>query len=1049
VRLSSLAEPILAGRGRELDELLLSLDSIRKGRGSTILVAGEAGSGKTRLAREFLDIAKAQNVIVLSGWCLSNAAIPYFPFIEALESYTENEDNNLTSNSQLMSVKNRLSGSSTTGNISTGSLTPQTWKDQTYSLVTRELLGISTEHPLVLFIDDLHWADSASLSLLHYLARSILSERILILATYRSEEVENFPDGQTNQLKNALYLMARDGLFSEIRLQSLNQNDITEIVESMLEGKAHATLIDRLTKDSQGLPLFVVESTRALFEQQKIKKEDEFWKLTVEDFIVPTKVKDIIHRRIDQLKPTQRRILDVAAVIGEKFDPKLVSIVVCQDSIDVLESLNALEKSTLLVHRDDDYYRFNHAKYREMLYQDIPALLKREYHRRIAQRIEESTKISELLPVNDLAYHYTNSGDKEKSIKYDLLAGHLALNRFSNNEAIRYFMHALDLGASDPSTKVAGTEGLGEAYFASGLFGEALKIFETLGDSAQGAAKLKAYRRAMDSAFFKGEFAKLLELTKKAQEYSAFDRLENARVLMNRARAVMFLGNSKAGYSDFEAALKVFEEENSIPDIARVLLGLGGARKHQLILERGLANELRSILYFQELGDLRGLADAYNRAGQSFGYRFLYDEALKMNQHSIQIGEKIGHYSRVAEAYASMSLVYEATSQINEALTANLKALEFANKAGSQWTLAIAYSNFVLLYSMLEDLEHTERYYSLLSEMPKEVVSNTFVRIGACKTVLSIAKKHYRQAAGLMQESLSVLEEGINPSQEVAVYRNYAQVLQKLGMFDEAEEQLIKAQKLERRVKRVFEHSNVYSFFLAPRKLNLDQKFKVRLDLFNVSVKEANITGIQGLTPKGLKILNMSESCSLENGCIVVYPKTLQPFAGITITIEFQPEKAGLFTFLPQIRYLDDMKRTKKFDLAPHTLGVNTSSLDQGENISPTIEFRSQASRSTFDYLIHSFTEDSTRRKVPLESAGWRTLMDIVKNTKVTKYSLYEFSRSKGKPLSELERMGLVESKYFIGERGRGGRIIKIRVAYDNQVVKAHLTSLNRSFSEK
>ena len=75
-------------------------------------------------------------------------------------------------------------------------------------------------------------------------------------------------------------------------------------------------------------------------------------------------------------------------------------------------------------------------------------------------------------------------------------------------------------------------------------------------------------------------------------------------------------------------------------------------------------------------------------------------------------------------------LVYEATSQINEALAANLKALEFANKAGSQWTLAIAYSNFVILYSMLEDLEHAEHYYSLLTEMPKEVVSNTFVRIG-------------------------------------------------------------------------------------------------------------------------------------------------------------------------------------------------------------------------------------------------------------------------------------------------------------------------------
>ena len=100
------------------------------------------------------------------------------------------------------------------------------------------------------------------------------------------------------------------------------------------------------------------------------------------------------------------------------------------------------------------------------------------------------------------------------------------------------------------------------------------------------------------------------------------------------------------------------------------------------------------------------------------------------------------------------------------------------------------------------------------------------------------------------------------------------------------------------------------------------------------------------------------------------------------------------------------MKRTKKFDLAPHTLSVNASSLDQAENIPLVIEFHSQASRSAFDYLIHSFVEDSTRRKVPPENAGWRTLMDVVKNTRVTKYSLYESSRSKGKPLSELEPTG-------------------------------------------
>jgi tetratricopeptide (TPR) repeat protein len=967
--------------------------------------------------------------------------------MEALESYNENENSNPASCTQLMAAKNRLSGSNTTLNISSEALTPQTWKDQTYSLVTRELLSISMERPLILFIDDLHWADSASLSLLHYLTRSILSERILILATYRSEEVENFPEGQPNQLKNIMYLMARDSLFSEIRLQSLNHNDITKIVESMLKGKAHAALIDRLTRESKGLPLFVVESIRALFEQQKIKKENEFWKLVVEDFTVPDKVKDIIHRRVDHLKPLQRRILDVAAVIGEEFDPKLVATVLDRDNIDVLESLNTLAKSTLLVRCDGSYYWFNHAKYRELIYQDIPILLKKEYHQRIAQKIEEQMKKADLLPVNDLAYHYSSSGDKQKAIKYNLIAGHLALSRFSNNEALQYFSQTLDLGADDPTTKVTATEGLGEAYFANDAFGEALNIFETPGDSAQGKAKLKAYRRAMDSAFFMGEFAKLLQLTKKAQEYSVLDRLENARVLMNRARAVMFLGNSKAGSLDFEAALKIFEEENSIPDIARVLLGLGGSSNQEWTIERGLANALRAIVYFQEMGDLRGLADAYNRAGQSFGYRLLYDEALRMSQHSIDVGERIGHYSRVAEAYASMSSIYEATSRIEEALAANKKALEFATKAGSQWTTAITCSNFVRLYSMLENLEQAEFYYSLLIKMPIEVVSNQFVSIGSCKTALSLARKQYNQATDFLQEILSPLREGVHPLQEVGAYKKYALSLQKQGMWDKAQEQLFKAQKLERKFSQAFEHSNVHAFFLAPKKADLGEEFRVRLDLINVSRKEADIIGIQGLVPKGLKMLRTSELCKLESECIVVYPKTLQPFAGTTVTVDFQAEKVGLFAFSPQIRYLDDLKRTKKFDLPQYLLCANTSSLDSEKNTQIGIEFQYQNSRSAFDYLIRSFVEDLTHRKVPLESAGWRTLMDVAKNTPLTKYSLYESSNDKGKPLTELERLGLIESKYFTGERGRGGRIIKIRVTYDNQTIKGHLCQLDSSFS--
>jgi predicted ATPase len=162
-----LAEPILVGRQREIEELTSSLDSAIKGKGTTLLISGEAGRGKTRLTNEFLDIARKKQVTVLTGWCLSNTAVPYFPFVEAFESFSSDNETK-TFGSQLLRMKTWLTEPNWTGTLEKHSTqSPQTWKDQTFAAVTKELLMLSTLNPTVLFIDDIHWADSASLSLLH------------------------------------------------------------------------------------------------------------------------------------------------------------------------------------------------------------------------------------------------------------------------------------------------------------------------------------------------------------------------------------------------------------------------------------------------------------------------------------------------------------------------------------------------------------------------------------------------------------------------------------------------------------------------------------------------------------------------------------------------------------------------------------------------------------------------------------------------------------------------------------------------------------------
>jgi predicted ATPase len=134
------------GREPEIEELQLNLKVIVEGKGRTVFVSGEAGSGKTRLINEFLNVAKDKGITVLSGWCLSNAAVPYFPFVEAFDSYLlTNEDfQNKSLGGQQLRAKTWLIGQDGSQSIS-----PQAWKDKTFAAVTNELLLISTNSPLI------------------------------------------------------------------------------------------------------------------------------------------------------------------------------------------------------------------------------------------------------------------------------------------------------------------------------------------------------------------------------------------------------------------------------------------------------------------------------------------------------------------------------------------------------------------------------------------------------------------------------------------------------------------------------------------------------------------------------------------------------------------------------------------------------------------------------------------------------------------------------------------------------------------------------------
>ena len=1029
-----LAEPILVGREPELDELQQALKATLNGKGTTIFVSGEAGSGKTRLTNEFLTYAKDNGITILAGWCLSNAAVPYLPFVEALESYSSPNQETSKPNNQQLEAETWLKGPGNNQKMS-----PQAWKDQTFSAVTKELLYLSASRPVILFIDDLHWADSASLSMLHYISRSIISERILVIATFRTEEVKPFVEGG-NKLSETLRIMGREGLFKEIHLGPLSQANVCSIAENMLGSKVKLSFIQTLTVESQGIPLFIIESLRMLYEQEALLKENGEWQLNVDKFNIPSKVKDIILRRVESLTHDQKRILEVAATIGEVFDPKLVAAVVSKDSLDVIESLNTIAESTLLVHFEGDSYKFDHAKSREMLYEQIPLPLRREYHLRIAKKIENSKCPSEL-KVNDLAYHYVKSGNEKKSILYSLAAGKNALARFSNTEAINHFtyVHQKSQENKNSPDNMTALEGLGDALYANMMFKEAAKTFEDLAKLG-GTSPLRALRKAMEASFFQDDIPHLTNLIRKAEACGSLDKLENARILHNKGRVLVLQGQQVLAVENFEKANQIFEQEYSLWDTAWDLIALGNNLPTKGQLERALAAILRAIAIFQELGDSRWLVEAYNMAGLiCVAYFGFWQEGISFFEKASRINEdeKIGDYLRLAHLNGEWAWIHIAMGDVKSAVSKSMISLSYSEKTDSSWAKGLAYSNLAMYHTILGELTLAEHYFGKLMELPPEVRLNPVLNTSMTTAVFFAGKNQWEDSMKVFNAMFAHFKQNPNPGVEAIVKRSYAWALGHQGLIEESKKQLEEVQQFYHEVKERFEQFNILSNIMTPVKVVSDQVFEARLDLVNISRGHGLLVRIENMVPQELMVISLSKDGRIQGDSFEVKDSRLEPLGVVSIKFSLKATKAGEFTLNPRIVYVSESGITKTSKPKPVSIHVSVpynSGTERAFQIeSVKAEFKSETSRKAFDFLTRAYNEDYLQKKLPLDRSGWRTLNEIVKLGQVSKYSMYGMSGRSGEAKAELEHLGLVESRFFCGERGRGGRILKLRICCEKQ----------------
>jgi DNA-binding NarL/FixJ family response regulator len=412
--------PPLVGRDRELALLHDHLSAVRDGRGSLVLISGEAGIGKTALADALCRDAADSGAHVLIGHCYDRTETPpYGPWIEIARRPQALPD---AANAPPVP---RLDGATSQADL--------------FAQVRDFLVALTAQRPLVLVLEDLHWADSASLDLLRFIARGIDEVPLLLVATYRAEEID-----RRHPLAAFVPLLVREAPTERLGLRPLDTAAAQELVRARhdLAGPAVQRLSAYLIERTEGNPLFLTELLRSLEEERLIERIARgAFAQAIAQTPVPLLLRQIVDDRLSRLSDETAALLTIAAVAGQEVPLAVWGAVAGTDEEILLAAAERAELAHLVTaSARGDGIRFTHALIRDVLYEDVPALRRRRIHQKVAE-----TLIAFPSPDPDtVAYHLQQAGD-ERAAAWLVRAGERAEDAYALVTAAERYEAAMKL----------------------------------------------------------------------------------------------------------------------------------------------------------------------------------------------------------------------------------------------------------------------------------------------------------------------------------------------------------------------------------------------------------------------------------------------------------------------------------------------------------------------------------------------------------------------------------------------------------------------------
>jgi DNA-binding CsgD family transcriptional regulator/tetratricopeptide (TPR) repeat protein len=615
----SIVCPVLIGRGSYLDALVQCIEQLYSGHGQTVLIAGEAGIGKSRLVAEVLAgsrSSRSQNTspLVLQGRCFEpDRSLPYAPLLDLLRSHlaSHSPDDIAALLGPTAPELARLLPEFATflPQLAPGSnLDSEQEKRRLFQSLLDFFTRLSATQPLILSIEDIHWSDDNSLEFLLYLARR--AHRILLLLTYRSEE-------EHGAVRSLLASLDRERLAVELTLTPLTIDEAREMIRTILglSRAMDADFLQAIYRLTEGNPFFIEEILKSLVTSGELVQIDGRWErksrqgaslqgISLPDRLyLPRSVQLAVQQRLDLLSAETRALLSLAAAAGQRFDFTLLQQLTRRNEADLVSLVKELIAAQLVVEEGEDLFAFRHALTRQAVYTDLLARERRALHRSIAEVLERMHAEALEARLGELAYHFYAAREWAKVLEYAQRAGEQAEKLYAPLVAIEQYTHSLEAARQLQQTPPL------SLYRVRGRCYELLGDFEAARDDYTRA--LETAQAAHDSS---GEWQSLFDL---GYLWTGRDYEQTGNYLRR--------------------ALELASAMNDPLILARTLNRVGNWYVNIEKPQEGLRYHLEARGIFEELADQRGLAEAndllaiasYNIGGPITGITY-YEQAITL-----------------------------------------------------------------------------------------------------------------------------------------------------------------------------------------------------------------------------------------------------------------------------------------------------------------------------------------------------------------------------------------------------------------------------------